>query len=321
MSERTIACFTIDHRSAFEYAETAQGSVMAVRLSPREDRGQRLLAFDLSIEPQACVVAFQDAFGNKCNLFNIHRRHRRAIVCSRARVETSNGTDLPDRLDASDWELLDREANDIRFWHFLAPSRFTRPSAALDAFVERLGLERRSDPLTTLRDACSILYESLRYTPGSTDVDSPIEDILETGEGVCQDYAHVMIALGRRWGFPSRYISGYLHLETGDAAREREGASHAWAEFWLPGIGWTGFDPTHNLQVDCRYIRLAEGRDYADAAPTQGAVYGGGTERLEVSVSIMDTGTGTTFAATDAASPGPDGVDPAAVGTTPPGQQ
>ena len=321
MSQRRVATFRIEHRSVFEYAETAQGSVMAVRLSPREDRGQRLLAFGLSIEPQGCVAAFRDAFGNTCNLFNIHRRHRRATVCAQASVETSDGPDLPDRLDTADWDLLEREANGVRFWHFLAPSRFARPSSALDAFVGRLGLGRGSDPLTTLRDTCSRLYEAFDYTPGSTDVDSPIEDILETGQGVCQDYTHVMIALGRRWGIPSRYVSGYLHLESTAETREREGASHAWAEFWLPGIGWTGFDPTHNRQVDCRHIRLAEGRDYADAAPTQGAVYGGGEERLEVSVSITDTGKGTTFAATDAVSPRPEGADSAAAGAAQPGQQ
>ena len=150
---------------------------------------------------------------------------------------------------------------------------------------------------------------------------SPVDRILETGEGVCQDYTHVMIALGRRWGIPSRYVSGYLHLEGTAHDVAREGASHAWAEFWLPGIGWTGFDPTHNRTANRRHIRLAQGRDYADAAPTRGAVYGGGTERLEVAVSIMDTHDGTDFTATDRRAPARREEDPPDIDEKQPSQQ
>ena len=295
MNMQVPARFEVDHRSTFRFSEMAEGSVMLVRLSPREDRGQRLLSFALEIDPPASVVTDRDSFGNSCHLFNIHREHRRAVVHSRAEVETADGPVLPERLGAADWKALARDARDIRFWHFLAASQFVCPSAALDDFVKRVGLRRCADPLTTLRETCSALYGAFRYTPGSTAVDSPIDDILTSREGVCQDYTHVMIALGRRWGIPSRYVSGYLHQHAG----EHEAASHAWAEFWLPEIGWVGFDPTHNRTAGRQHIRLAQGRDYADAAPTRGAVYGGGRERLSVSVSIVDKSDGTISTATD----------------------
>ena len=297
MSKQGSAQFTIEHTSAFEYTETAQGSVMLARLSPRQDRGQCLVSFDLAVDPQASIVPFRDAFGNSCHLFNIHRGHRRATVRSRAEVETVDGPVLPDRLESKDWDALAREAENPAFWDFLAPSHFARPCDALDSFADRHGLIRGCDPLATLHTTCAALHESFEYTPGSTGVDSPIEDILESGKGVCQDYTHVMIALGRRWGIPSRYVSGYLHLGAAYEGDAREAASHAWAEFWLPGIGWAGFDPTHNTCANCRHIRLAEGRDYADVAPTRGTVFGGGTERLEVAVSIVDEGDGKTFTA------------------------
>ena len=295
MTKQAPACYEVDHRSTFRFSEMAEGSVMLVRLSPREDRGQRLLSFGLEIDPAASVVADRDAFGNSCHLFNIHRGHRRAVVHSRTEVETADEPVLPERLGAADWEALTRDGRDIRFWHFLAPSRFARPSTALDEFVEQVGLRPGPDPLTTLRETCSVLHDVFRYTPGSTAVDSPIDHILKTREGVCQDYTHVMIALGRRWGIPSRYVSGYLHQFAG----EHESASHAWAEFWLPEIGWVGFDPTHNRTAGRQHIRLAQGRDYTDAAPTRGAVYGGGTERLGVSVSIVDKSDGVISTATD----------------------
>ncbi len=280
--------FEITHRSVFAYSEPAQGSVMLVRLSPRTDRGQSLSEFRLTVEPDAVPHAFSDAFGNACHLFNVRRSHRRSEVRSHSLVDTAADPEVPDRLTPADWDALARESESVRFWHFLAPSRFSRQTAALGSFLSRTGLGRARDPLTTLREACAGLYETFRYAPGSTRVDSPIDRILETGEGVCQDFAHVMIALGRRWGIPSRYVSGYLQLEGEGGPDDRDVASHAWAEFWLPELGWTGFDPTHDLLVGSRHVRLAVGRDYADAAPTRGSVYGGGTETMEVSVRIAN---------------------------------
>ena len=280
--------FSIDHLTTFRYSEATQGKVMLVRLAPRTDRGQRRIEFALDVEPDARIREFQDSFGNSCHLCSIHRRHQQARIRSRTVVETAGAPGLPDRLDPGDWNVIAREKENLRFWHFLAPSRFAYRSAALDTFLARVRLVRCADPLASLRAASETLYESFHYTPGSTTEHSPIDHILETGQGVCQDYAHVMIAIGRNWGIPSRYVSGYLHLEGTGGGDGHEGASHAWAEFWLPGLGWTGLDPTHNLPVGNRHVRLAEGRDYADAAPTQGAIYGGGAQRLSVAVFIRD---------------------------------
>ena len=102
-------------------------------------------------------------------------------------------------------------------------------------------------------------------------MDSPIEEILETGRGVCQDYAHVMASIMRGWGVPCRYVSGYLGPE---AAGEAAGESHAWVECWFPGVGWTGFDPTNDIEGDERHVRVAVGRDYADVPPSRGVFRG-----------------------------------------------
>ena len=312
MTGRTAA-FTVVHRSAFEYSEPAGGSVMLVRLSPLEDRGQRLRCFRLDVEPPGGRVAFRDGFGNRCHLLHIHRRYRRAEVTSRAEVVTASGREPPDRLDPERWDAVAGLARDVRFWHFLAPSRYTRPSEALTRFARRHGIERGRDPLSTLREACTSLYGNLRYTPGQTHANSTIDEILATGAGVCQDYAHVMIALARSWGIPARYVSGYLHLGVETAVQD--GASHAWPEFWLPEIGWLGFDPTHDRIVDERHVRLAHGRDYGDAAPTRGAVYGGGSETLRVRVSIRDRRSGTHGESTEwPKPPPPDASGPAASG-------
>ncbi|MXZ80361.1 MAG: transglutaminase family protein [Gammaproteobacteria bacterium] len=278
--------FVIDHRSVYTYSEPATGSVMTVHLQPLDEEGQRLLSFEIDVDPIATPVPCTDIFGNRYHLFNIHRSHLHTAIHSRSVVSTSDRAPLPERLEEDAWDRLDELRDGIRFWDCLAHGTFTRPSEALSGFAREHGLVRREDPLETLRTTCRTLHEQFTYTPNSTTVDSPIEQILTTRQGVCQDYTHVMITLARSWGIPSRYVSGYLFLEGVAGEQSPQGATHAWGEFWLPGIGWVGFDPTNNTVEDHRHIRLARGRDYADIAPTRGVLFGGGEAKLEISVSI-----------------------------------
>ena len=193
-------------------------------------------------------------------------------------------------MEADAWDELSRLADPVRYWEYLNPSRFSRPGPLLDAFVAACGIRRIPDPLVTLLETGRALRAAFTYMPGSTAVDSPMERILETRRGVCQDYTHVMIALGRSWGIPSRYVSGYLHLEGAAGEQTPEGASHSWAEFLLPEIGWFGIDPTNDCVADHRHIRIAVGRDYADAAPTRGTLFGGGVAELQVRVKVVGAG-------------------------------
>ncbi|MDE0387750.1 MAG: transglutaminase family protein [Rhodospirillales bacterium] len=290
MSGDTPRRFLVEHLSDFRYAEPAQGSLMVLRLHPRTDGEQRVASFGLEIDPAAAPIAFQDPFGNACHLFNVHRSHEHTAVKSRAEVETAPAPDLPERIEGDAWAALAEAAPPLAYWEFLTPSNFARPSPALAAFAETNGLRKGGDPLSSLLELGRALHGAFRYEPGSTAVDSPIEHILETGSGVCQDYTHVMIAIARSWGIPSRYVSGYLHREGAPGEQTPEGASHAWAEFLLPDLGWFGIDPTNDTIADHRHVRIAVGRDYADAAPTRGAVFGGGESRLDVVVTVTESG-------------------------------
>ena len=146
--------------------------------------------------------------------------------------------------------------------------------------------------LTELNEA---IYRLFAYVPHSTKVDSPIEDALQARQGVCQDFAHIMIALVRRLKIPCRYVSGYM-FHRGDEYGDRkdrsvEGASHAWVEALVPRIGWVAFDPTNNLVGGDRHIRVAIGRDYADVPPTRGVYKGESQSELSVSVSVSPANT------------------------------
>ena len=282
--------FEVEHLSVFRYSEPVRGSVMLLRLHPRDEENQRLLEFRLDIAPAAEAAAMRDAFGNVCHLFNVHREHRETSVRSRARVDSADAPPLPRRMEGDAWAELSRLAAPVRYWEYLSASRFARPGPLLDAFAASRGIARGPDPLETLLETAHALRAAFHYMPGSTAVDSPMERILETRRGVCQDYTHVMIALGRAWGIPSRYVSGYLHLEGAAGEQTPEGASHSWAEFLLPDIGWLGIDPTNDCVADHRHVRVAVGRDYADAAPTRGTLFGGGEADLEVRVKVVESG-------------------------------
>ena len=145
---------------------------------------------------------------------------------------------------------------------------------ALAALAQEFGFERGDDPLATVRRTMSEIYARFEYSPSATRVDSPIDEALEARRGVCQDFAHIMIALVRRLGVPCRYVSGYLFQHADRKVRSTDGATHAWVEALLPGLGWVGFDPTNNMIAGDRHIRVAIGRDYADVPPTRGVFKG-----------------------------------------------
>jgi len=146
----TTRRFSITHKSVFSYEETIPGCVMLARLCPFNDRGQRLHGFGIRVDPEVAPVASDDGFGNLCHLFAIHRHHDRATLRSSAVVETTDPPDLPDRLEAVDWDRLGAAARSPEFWTWLAPSRFARPGPALEGFVERNGIRPGPDPLSTL---------------------------------------------------------------------------------------------------------------------------------------------------------------------------
>ena len=152
--------------------------------------------------------------------------------------------------------------------------------------IEPLGVRRRDDPLSFLRELNSAIYEWFEYVPKATRVDSPIDHAIEARQGVCQDFAHIMIALVRHVRIPCRYVSGYVYPRSETHDRSPEGATHAWVEALLPGFGWVGFDPTNNLIAGERHIRTAIGRDYADVPPTKGIFKGKSESQLTVSVRV-----------------------------------
>jgi len=280
--------YSIRHVTRFRYSAAISESVMEVRMQPRTEGPQRCLQFDLTITPRASVMSYRDDQGNTVHHFNIPGQHHRLVIAAQALVEMSESPALPDALDDTAWEQLDTLVNEGDYWDWLMPSKFARPTALLQTLADELDAARRADPLTLLCKINSGIFDAFTYKPQSTDVDSPIDEALQTRAGVCQDYAHIMIALVRELGIPCRYVSGYL-FHSGAADRSAADATHAWVEAYLPELGWVGFDPTNNLLAGQRHIRAAVGRDYADVPPTRGVFKGRASTELSVAVAVKPT--------------------------------
>ncbi len=262
-----IVTWHITHHMRFEYAEPAHDSVMTLYVCPLRDRVQLLREFSIHTDPDGSLFEFIDSFGNTGHFLDRPSNHERLSIETRSVVEVGPLAPTPERLDPGAWEALARAGESLELWPMVHPSHFVAWSPALDEFKEKHDIAPGDDPLVSTRELCARLHRVLEHAPGETRVDSPIDRILETGRGVCQDYAHVMIAILRGWGIPCRYVSGYLGPLAGGVTRCE---SHAWVECWLPGIDWTGFDPTNDTEGNERHVRVAVGRDYADIPPTRG---------------------------------------------------
>ncbi len=279
--------YTIRHVTRFMYSAPISESAMEVRAQPRTEGIQRCLSFHLHTNPRAQILNYRDVLGNMVHHFDVPNRHTQLMITTQALVEMATPPALPESLDASAWEALDLMNATGEYWDFLAPTGMTQPSDLLRDLTRELDVRRDADPLTTLRRLNTAIHDAFDYVPQSTRVDSPIDDALRGRKGVCQDFAHIMLALARGLGIPCRYVSGYLFHRTEASDRSAQDATHAWVEALLPDLGWVGFDPTNDLIAAERHIRVATGREYADVPPTRGVFKGTAESELTVAVQVV----------------------------------
>ncbi|HLW25094.1 MAG TPA: transglutaminase family protein [Steroidobacteraceae bacterium] len=259
----------ICHETRYCYERPIKYSVQSLHLTPRRDPCQRALRWSISA-PGRCLEQI-DAHGNLAHLLTLEQPHREIRIVVRGLIETS---DVDTRHDDGPLSPL----------AYLASTPLTAPSDELRSFAREAvrGVGDASEVPDRLAQA---VLEAVRYKSGTSDVRDSAAAVFESGEGVCQDHAHVFLAAARSLGLPSRYVSGYLY--TGDTS---DAASHAWIDVWLgPERGWRSIDVTHARPAVRVYCRLAVGRDYLDAAPVRGVRHGGGGERMEARVLVAES--------------------------------
>jgi transglutaminase-like putative cysteine protease len=259
----------IHHETHYHYERPVKYSVQSLHLTPRRDLSQRALSWTITAPGRRLEQV--DAHGNISHLLTIEEPHREIQIIVRGVVETA---DTEGRQDDG---LLSPLA-------YLAPTPLTAPNDEIRAFAQN-ALNSITDPNARAQRLAEAVYGAVRYKSGTSDVQDSAAVAFRSGEGVCQDHAHVYIAAARAVGMPARYVSGYLY--TGDTS---DAASHAWVDVWLGSeIGWQSMDVTHQRPAVRTYCRLAVGRDYLDAAPVRGVRQGGGGEKMQATVLVAES--------------------------------
>jgi len=287
----------VRHVTQYQYDEPVRESVMELWMQPQKSATQRLVSFELEVDPPAQVFSYADAFSNAVYHFDVPQPHERLTIVGRSAVETQPPPDLPPELDRGEWGRLQSDFVRGECFDFMRPHGYAIETKALKAFEKKhdlAALAARNDPLTSLKLLNSVISGAFEYEAGVTEADSPIDIALAQGRGVCQDFAHIMIAVCRGWGVPARYVSGYLFTNRTAGDRSDPDATHAWVEAFLPSLRWVGFDPTNNCLAGERHVTVAIGRDYADVPPSRGVYKGEADSHLAVGVSVRRARTAVT---------------------------
>jgi transglutaminase-like putative cysteine protease len=264
----------IQHETRLTYSEPVTESVVEVRMEPASDADQSCRSFHLAVSPPTGVFRYQDGFGNRVHHFNVLPGHAEIRVLAASVVETHpRPRDLGQcqanwPIDAEALELLD-------FKQVRGP---TGPTPLLQPVLEALAPRPGAGLVEVVQGVSRYIHEHFQYAPEATLATSPIDDMLEHGKGVCQDFTHLMIAVLRSLGVPARYVSGYIHRPG------KESESHAWCEVWLAGAGWVGFDPTNDTLADEAFVKVGIGRDFSDVPPNKGVFRGKAKETISVRV-------------------------------------
>ena len=259
----------VHHETRYDYQEPVRYSIQVLRLTPRADPGQRVLSWQVHMPGQRLEQV--DPFGNRTQVVTTEEPHRSLRILVSGRVE----------VDAED-RPMPPATDELSPLAYLAPTPLTRPDAALRELAER-HLGRHPASRESLLDLVHGIRAAVGYEPGITDVTRSAAEALDLGAGVCQDQAHVLVACCRAVRVPARYVSGYSLDEVSG-----EVASHAWAEVHVDPLGWVGYDISNGISPDERYVRVATGLDYAEAAPVVGIHLGESAgESLAVAIDVQ----------------------------------
>jgi transglutaminase-like putative cysteine protease len=262
----------ISHQTAYRYERPATGVIQTLRLTPRNHDGQYVLDWRIDISEDCRLDHHEDAFGNVTQTFAAEGPISELTVRVDGEVDTQDTNGVVRG-------AIERFPPSL----FLRETALTNPDPAIVDFARDLHGAARGETLKFLHLLLEQLHADIVFDPGHTESTTTAAEAFALRRGVCQDFAHIFIAAARQMGVPGRYVGGYFHRADGVVAQD---AGHAWAEVFVPDIGWVGFDPANGVCPTDAHVRVAVGLDYLGAAPVRGSRYGGGAEGLAVTVMV-----------------------------------
>jgi transglutaminase-like putative cysteine protease len=230
------------------------------------------------------IHTFFDFFGNKVGDFNVHLPHTELSIDCRMTVKTVERSLTHESLPMVTLSELRKETDSRIFLYRMADPERINSKQQIDGILQNVINYKNLSVKDIARACCHYVYTNFKYQKGITNIETTVDEILDHRFGVCQDFAHVLLQLLRTAGIPSRYVSGYICPNK--SGLRGEGATHAWVEYYLPGMGWVGLDPTNNILVNSHHIKLATGRDFSDCTPVKGIFKGIAKQSLSVYVSV-----------------------------------
>lgn len=285
--------YSIHHRTVYRYEDNVSYSHHLARLTPLESPAQNHLFSQISVSPAPDILtSHRDYFGNPTAFFSVTSPHRELTIDSHCRVDISDLA--PPSLDLSPpWESVRDQLRASTLPLDLAAAELTYPSPLCPVNKDLADYARQSffpgtPVLAATTDLTHRIHKDFAFDNTATVVSTPVIETFEKRAGVCQDFAHLQIACLRSLGLPARYVSGYLRTDPPPGKPRLIGAdaSHAWIGIYVPQLGWTDFDATNDVIPGTAHIRVAHGRDYHDICPIRGTVYGGGSQSLEIGVTV-----------------------------------
>lgn len=285
--------YIVQHETRYAYTAPVSQSWQLARLTPRQLPWQRLLSCGLEIEPRADERRDElDGFGNTVTHFGLHGAHRMLRVRMECVVEVDPRP--PAGPSPLAWEAVHDAIRREPQQDDLAPAGMSEPTplVPLSEAARRYAAASFAPGrpwLEAVTELMQRIHDDFEFDPGATTVSTSVDEVLFQRRGVCQDFAHLMLACLRGHGLPARYVSGYLLTDPPPGMARLMGvdASHAWVAAYSPQHGWVEFDPTNRQLADQRYITLTWGADFADVVPLRGVIYGGGDQRMDVAVSVI----------------------------------
>ncbi len=261
----------ISHKTSYNYDAPVDYALQQARLTPKSRAGQSVLNWKIKLDGARQELDFNDENNNLVTLLSIEPGQSQFEVLCEGEVEVIDNAGV-----------VGMHGGYAPLWYFLRATPLTKIGSKTKQLIKTLGTEFESDT-GKFHALSNLIAEKVQYQTGSTNVTTTAEDALENGSGVCQDHAHIFVAAARALGYPARYVSGYLMMND----RVDQEATHAWAEVHLQDLGWVGFDVSNGISPDDRYIRVATGLDYKEAAPVSGLRFGNSSESMIVSVQVQ----------------------------------
>lgn len=260
----------IRHHTRYDFTDAVITGLQQLRTTPKSGQGQTVINWTTTVTGGTKQVAFDDHHRNRVDLIGIDRDTHELSILSEGEVDIADVTGV-----------VGPHLGPAPLWLYERQTATTRPGPLVRALVRETPDEAA---LVQLHDLSARIKAQVDYSIGSSAPDWTVEDVLTAGTGVCQDHSHVFISVARELGFPARYVSGYLMLND----RVDQAAMHAWAEAYIEGLGWVGFDVSNGISPDTRHVRVATGLDYAEAAPVTGVRTGGRGESLAVQIEVAE---------------------------------